>query len=105
MIAHPDAEASRYPPQKNRNEDSFPRKEEQRRNCADMKGGHKKCGDPVGLVVGWPLSFERLKLHDCRSPSCVSDVATRRWVSRTGAALCNSFVASLVSYRYQDCAE
>jgi hypothetical protein len=47
MIAHPDAEASRYPPEENRNEDSFPRKEEQRRNSANVKGGHKKCGHPV----------------------------------------------------------
>jgi hypothetical protein len=52
MIAHPDAQASRYPPQENRHEDSFPRKEEQRCNGANVKGCHKKCGYPVGLVVG-----------------------------------------------------
>jgi hypothetical protein len=73
MIAHPDAEGSRYPPEENRNEDSFPRKEKQRRNSANVKGGHKKCGHPVGLVVGWPLSFERAKLRHFRSPTCVSD--------------------------------
>src|ERR1051326_8348573 len=65
MIAHPDAEASRYPPQQNRNEESFPSKEEQRCNSTQVKGGHKKCGDPVDLIVGGLLSFELLKLHHC----------------------------------------
>lgn len=63
MIAHPDTQASRYPPQENRNEGSFPCEEEQRRDSADVKGSHNKSGHPIGLVVGWPLSFERLKLH------------------------------------------
>jgi len=65
MIAHPDTQASRYPPQENRNEESFPRKEDQRGNSADVKGCHKKCDDPVDLIVGGPLSFELLKLHHC----------------------------------------
>jgi hypothetical protein len=65
MVAHPDAEATRYPPQENRNEESFPGKEEQRRNSANVKGGHEKCGDPVDWIVGGPLSFELLKLHHC----------------------------------------
>jgi hypothetical protein len=63
MIAHPDAEASRYPPQDNRNEESFPSKEEQRRKSAKVKGCHKKCGYPVDLVVGRLFSFDCLKLH------------------------------------------
>jgi hypothetical protein len=43
MIAHPNAQASRYPPQEKRNQRSFSRKEEQRRKSANVKGGHKKC--------------------------------------------------------------
>jgi hypothetical protein len=47
MIAHPDAQASRYPPQENRNEESFSGKEEQ---ClTKVTGSHKKCGYPVDL--------------------------------------------------------
>jgi len=63
MIAHPDAEASRYPPQENGNEESFPAKEEQRRNRTEVKGSHKKCRYPVNLVVGLPVPIDRLKLY------------------------------------------
>lgn len=89
MIAHPDAEASRYPPQENRNEESFPSKEEQRRNSAKVKGRHKRCGYPVDLVVGWPFSFDCLKLHDWLISHCSFDVGGRGSVPARG---CNSFV-------------
>jgi hypothetical protein len=52
VIPHSDAQASRYPPENNCHEESFPGKEKQRGNSADMKGGHKKGCHPVDVAVG-----------------------------------------------------
>lgn len=42
MITHSDTQASRDPPEKNRNEKSLPCKEEQRCHRTNVKRGHKK---------------------------------------------------------------
>src|SRR5256885_9152991 len=51
MVAHADAETAGNPPQEASNEKRLPGKEEQCCNCADVKGTHKNCSDPVDFVV------------------------------------------------------
>ena len=58
MVAHADAEAARNPPQEAGNEKCLPGKEEQRCNCADVKGPHKNGRDPVNFVV-LAIAFKR----------------------------------------------
>jgi hypothetical protein len=51
MIAHANSQASRNPPQKHRDKQSFPREKEQGCNRANVKQRHKSCGYPIDFIV------------------------------------------------------
>src|SRR5438270_3627617 len=63
MVAHADPKAARDPPQKSCQEQSFPGKEEQRGDSADVERRHKRAGDPVEFVVSRRAPLESLNVH------------------------------------------
>src|ERR1700732_5504796 len=67
VVAHPDTQASRNPPEKHRHQKSFPGKEKERGNGPHMKEAHKGCGYPVDFVVGGWLAVQCFKFH-CEVP-------------------------------------
>src|SRR5579884_680646 len=63
MIAHTNSETSRHPPQEDRHEECFPRKEKQSRKRSDVKCDHEKGGNPVNLIVGGRFLGYGLDVH------------------------------------------
>src|SRR5581483_5391083 len=51
VIAHANAEASRYPPEKKRDKQCFPGEEKQGDDGADVKCRHENCCDPINLII------------------------------------------------------
>jgi hypothetical protein len=94
VIAHPDAQAPRYPPENNCKEQSFPGKKEQCRNSPDMKGGHEKGCYPVDLAIASELlCWCVLILHNCTTAlPTVSMFDTSSWESNQALRVGNSSV-------------
>src|SRR5258708_37833171 len=55
VIAHPDSEAARYPPQENGGEKCRPGKEKKCRNCAHMKQAHGDLSAPSEAIAVPPF--------------------------------------------------
>src|SRR5579871_1171246 len=68
VVAHPDAEASRHPPEKHGYEESFPGEEKESRYGAYVKGRHENCRDPVDFVVRRLPLFQAFQLHVVHRP-------------------------------------
>src|SRR5579859_6392920 len=63
VVGHADAQASRNPPQKHRNEKGLPGEKEKGSNRPNMKQGHKGCSYPVDFVIGGWLAVQRFEFH------------------------------------------
>src|SRR6185503_5124492 len=62
VVAHAYAETAGNPPQETGDEKCLPSKEEQRCDCAYVKGPHKYSCDPIDFVV-LAIAFERFYFH------------------------------------------
>ena len=58
VIAHPDSQACRHPPQNYRDKERLPREEKQRHNGAHVKQRHKRSRNPVDFILGCRVSFQ-----------------------------------------------